>query len=94
MCSTATRDDIEWKLISFKYISLKDIRVVRGNYEPQNCFKAAIAFVCTSSKRQLLFAHLITFYALFYALLQLLTFVCIIAIDSNFCGILKMKSIY
>ena len=48
----------------------------------QNCVKAAIAFVCTTCKRQLLFA-----------LLQLVTFVCTTAIDNilsttpivNFC---------
>ena len=48
----------------------------------QNCVKAAIAFLCTTCKRQLLFA-----------LLQLITFVCTIAIESilsttpivNFC---------
>ena len=48
----------------------------------QNCVKAAIAFVCTTCKRQLLFA-----------LLQLITFVCTTAIDNilsttpivNFC---------
>ena len=48
----------------------------------QNCVKAAIAFVCTTCKRQLLFA-----------LLQLITFVCTTAIENilsttpivNFC---------
>ena len=48
----------------------------------QNCVKAAIAFVCTTYERQLLFA-----------LLQLITFVCTTAIDNilsttpivNFC---------
>ena len=37
----------------------------------QNCVKAAIAFVCTTCKRQLLFA-----------LLQKITFVCTIATDN------------
>ena len=48
----------------------------------QNCVKAAIAFVCTTSKEQLLFA-----------LLQLISFVCTFAIENviystvtvNFC---------
>ena len=48
----------------------------------QNCIKAAIAFVCTTCKKQLLFA-----------LLQLITFVCTTAIENistttpivNFC---------
>ena len=39
----------------------------------QNCVEAAIAFVCTSCKRQLLFA-----------ILQLITFVCITAFDNFF----------
>ena len=40
----------------------------------QNCVKAAIAFVCTTCKRQLLFA-----------LLQLITFVCTSANDNILC---------
>ena len=39
----------------------------------QNCVEAAIAFVCTSCKGQLLFA-----------ILQLITFVCITAFDNFF----------
>ena len=39
----------------------------------QNCVEAAIAFVCTRCKRQLLFA-----------ILQLITFVCITAFDNFF----------
>ena len=41
------------------------------NKKSQNCVKAAIAFVCTTCKRQLLFA-----------LLQKITFVCTIATDN------------
>ena len=40
----------------------------------QNCVKAAIAFVCTTCKRQLL-----------SALLQWITFVCTSAIENIFC---------
>ena len=39
----------------------------------QNCVKAAIAFVCTTCKRQL------------FALLQLITFVCITATENILC---------
>ena len=52
---------------------LKEIEEEKKREKSQNCFKAAIAFVCTTCKRQLLFA-----------LLQKITFVCTIAKD-NFC---------
>ena len=47
----------------------------QGRKKSQNCVKAAIAFVCTTCKRQLLFA-----------LLQLITFACPSAIENILCN--------
>ena len=57
----------------------------------QNCVKAAIAFVCTTCKRQLLFA-----------LLQLISFVCTTAMENilsttlicNFCICITIFNIF
>ena len=58
----------------------------------QNCVKAAIAFVCTSGKEKTFVCTIaidnfcLQYYNLqfFYALLQILTFACNIAIANNF----------
>ena len=56
-----------------------------SDYESQNCVKAAIAFVCTTTtcNRQLLFA-----------LLQLITFLCTIAFVSTFWCLLDPNGWY
>ena len=50
-------------------------QVAKEGKKAQNCVKAAIAFVCTTYKKQLL-----------YTLLQLITFVCTSAIDNILCS--------
>ena len=65
-----------WKLITAGGKKLLDLQVKKS----QNCVKAAIAFVCTTSKRQLLFA-----------LLQWITFVCTSAIENILCTAVIIK---
>ena len=70
-----SHDSVQLSIFSFKHFvffqsSLFSCALIEKS---QNCIEAAIAFVCTSCKRKLLFA-----------ILQLLTFVCITAFENFF----------